>query len=373
MLNVDMTPSSFWITNPDNYVERNIAAGCTHYGFWFFPEPHIRGASENEPGASAVCPQGIPLLWWDNNEAHSNGRYGLRVHSPSRLGGFYPKERSSCADTSPSNLFVKAHFQRQFSWRNTKNGMTITSVAAFNLVDAIAADNCQRGIEMVGADGVAFGDGTRTKLRGWWESNKLLRPLIIGHDLPCPYCERSNSQVLFCRDDKGENTRDIDRYPLPVRMGLQSPAAQGLAVVNATFINYDRSGMIAVAGFPKAFPPAAYNFAGGGLLETSFRGTTWVESDFRVKWRWDNEALFKDLDGSFAEQSFCENCSVLNNAFVRNFRAFPECYHVRARPGAQNSRWCSAPVLTPTCSDTSLASDDRRIGDTTVWFASHSL
>lgn len=247
MLNVDMTPATFWITNPDNYVERNIAAGSTHYGFWFFPEPHIRGASETEPGASAVCPQGIPLLWWADNEAHSNGRYGLRVHSPLRLGGYYPKERDDCAEASATNRYQDAMFQRQFSWRNTKNGMTITSVAAFYLIDAISADNCQRAIEMVGADGMTFGDQTRTKIRGGWMRNAIRRPLIVGHDLPCPYCDRGKNQVLFCRDDKDETTK-IERYGQTVRIGIQTPAALGLYVENATFINYDREGMIAVAG-----------------------------------------------------------------------------------------------------------------------------
>ena len=258
MLNVDMTPATFWITNPDNYVERNIAAGSTHYGFWFFPEPHIRGASENEPGASSVCPQGIPLLWWADNEAHSNGRYGLRIHSPSRLGGFYPKESDSCAEASPTNRYQAAHFIRQFSWRNTKNGMTVTSVAAFNGDDWVSADNCQRNVEMVGADGVAFGDGSKTKLRGGWEVNFLRRPMIIGHDLPCPLCDRSGlvpystsvrtsganalpagqeaDQVLYCHDKKGETTAS-ENYGMPVRIGIQTPAALGLIVENATFIN----------------------------------------------------------------------------------------------------------------------------------------
>ena len=41
LLTVDQTPASYWITNPDNYVASNVAAGSTHYGFWFFPEPKV--------------------------------------------------------------------------------------------------------------------------------------------------------------------------------------------------------------------------------------------------------------------------------------------------------------------------------------------
>ena len=67
------------MVNPDNYVASNIAAGSTHYGFWFFPEPKVRGASEFEPGSDQVCPQGTPLLWFADNEAHHCGSYGLRI------------------------------------------------------------------------------------------------------------------------------------------------------------------------------------------------------------------------------------------------------------------------------------------------------
>ena len=38
----DATPATFWYVNGDNYVEGNIAAGSSHYGHWFFPEPKVR-------------------------------------------------------------------------------------------------------------------------------------------------------------------------------------------------------------------------------------------------------------------------------------------------------------------------------------------
>ena len=72
-LTVDQTPATYWFVNPDNYVASNIAAGSTHYGLWFFPEPKVRGASEFEPGSDQVCPQGTPLLWFADNEAHHCG------------------------------------------------------------------------------------------------------------------------------------------------------------------------------------------------------------------------------------------------------------------------------------------------------------
>ena len=35
LLNTDQTPASFWITNPDNEIRNNHAAGSDRYGFWY--------------------------------------------------------------------------------------------------------------------------------------------------------------------------------------------------------------------------------------------------------------------------------------------------------------------------------------------------
>ena len=86
--------------------------------------------------------------------------------------------------------------------------------------------------------------------------------------------------------------------------------------------------MIGVGGMAKAVPALAggYSFIGNGGFESRFKGTKWVQSDRRLEWRWDNEAVIVDLDGSFANQPFCAGCSLLNNVFVRNHHAFPDCY-----------------------------------------------
>ena len=238
-LTSDATPATYWLVNGDNYFERNIAAGSTHYGTWFFPEPKIRGASEFEPGADKVCPQGVPLYHFADNEGHNNGRYGLRIftgkspHNGEGMPGFYPKEVDSCAPVSPTNLFKTAYFERQYSWRNGKNGITVGSVAAIHLVDPVVADNNMRGIELTGADGVITGLDTMTKLRGAWGSNKIIRAIFIGHPLNCPACDHSFAPNFPEKDAPlGWST--------PVRLGLVQAAWLGMTIVNATFINYDR-------------------------------------------------------------------------------------------------------------------------------------
>ena len=193
----------------------------------------MKGSSEFEPGANRVCPQGIPIYWFNNNEAHNNGRYGLRIFTgKSGRGegrdGFYPKSVDPCAAVSADNLFADegATFQRQFSWRNAQNGITFGSVASLHLSDAVVADNNMRGIEGVGADGVNIGLTSESKLRGPWGANKIVRPLIIGHDLQrCPLCDHTWKPNFPEDGPKG--------YGRGVRLGIDLPAWSGLVVENA--------------------------------------------------------------------------------------------------------------------------------------------
>ena len=240
-LTSDATPAVYWLVNGDNYVERNIAAGGTHYGTWFFPEPKVRGASEFEPGSDKICPQGIPIYHFADNEGHNMGRYGLRIftgrspHNGEGMPGFYPKATDPCAPVSPTNQFKISRFQRQYSWRNGKNGITVGSVAAVQIVDAVVADNNMRGVEMTGADGVVVGLDTMTKLRGAWGLNKLINVVFIGHPLPCPNCDHS-----FVPNIPQHHGIPGQRWGQR-RLGLVNAAAFGLTVENATFINCTRT------------------------------------------------------------------------------------------------------------------------------------
>ena len=103
--------------------------------------------------------------------------------------------------------------------------------------------------------------------------------------------------------------------------------------------------MLAVGGFAKAMPPdpSGYDFSNAGAQETRFSGIKWLQSNYRAAWRWNDEALYTDLDGSFADQEFCggpnmgvgqnpnlpetTGCHVLKNSLVENTKSFPDCYH----------------------------------------------
>ncbi len=70
----DRSPSSYWISNPNNNFDNNVAAGTEGTGFWFaFPFGPM-GASANDPRFAGQRPYKEPLGSFNNNKAHSSGR-----------------------------------------------------------------------------------------------------------------------------------------------------------------------------------------------------------------------------------------------------------------------------------------------------------
>ena len=78
LLLVDQSPAAFWIVNPDNIVRGN-AATSSHYGFWYRALPKPDGVSGQEDFYGEVCPQKTPLGVFEDNVAHSVGKYGMKV------------------------------------------------------------------------------------------------------------------------------------------------------------------------------------------------------------------------------------------------------------------------------------------------------
>ena len=65
------TPSSYWITNPNNTFEGNVAAGTQGTGFWFaFPQSPL-GSSAGNSNYIGIEPYKEPLGLFKNNKAHS--------------------------------------------------------------------------------------------------------------------------------------------------------------------------------------------------------------------------------------------------------------------------------------------------------------
>lgn len=63
------------MTNPNNDITNNHAAGGTHFGFWYRMHEHPDGPSFT----TDVCPRNVELGTFEGNHVHSQGWYGLWI------------------------------------------------------------------------------------------------------------------------------------------------------------------------------------------------------------------------------------------------------------------------------------------------------
>jgi hypothetical protein len=75
VLPTDTRAATFWITNPDNTVRGNAAAGSEAFGFWYALPASPTGLSTGSPR----LPRSTPLREFSGNVTHSNRRAGLNV------------------------------------------------------------------------------------------------------------------------------------------------------------------------------------------------------------------------------------------------------------------------------------------------------
>ena len=155
----DNEPAIFWITNPNNYVEGNVAAGSSSgTGIWY--ELKKRGALQS------LFPDPIyePLGSFINNVAHSNtGRLGAVRLYPN---GFLP------------NGSTESIFSGLKAYRNTGTGIFIHKVQYFELTGALFSDN-DKSIDLDRSEGIEV---SNTTIIGMSESfsNLMARETGIG-------------------------------------------------------------------------------------------------------------------------------------------------------------------------------------------------
>ena len=171
LLNTDQTPASFWITNPDNIIRNNHAAGADRYGFWYDLQPNPTGPSYTP----TICPIHTQLGEFDNNVAHSNGRYGLRIfhgHIP-RTSPCDPIVYDINMPSNPyhTNPIITAEFTNFLGYKNMDNGAIAERVGDIRFVNFKIADNIVAGIEfsLTGDQGVEDGRA------------QISNALVVGH------------------------------------------------------------------------------------------------------------------------------------------------------------------------------------------------
>jgi cell migration-inducing and hyaluronan-binding protein len=121
LLPSDDDAATFWITNPDNKVTGNVAAGSEGIGFWYALPKHPTGLSEG----STLWPRRTPLGRFSGNVAHSNGDRGLNVDSGPRPNGeteatyYDPRVDPADGDSDP----VTARFEGLTAYMNRDRGV----------------------------------------------------------------------------------------------------------------------------------------------------------------------------------------------------------------------------------------------------------
>lgn len=146
LLMTDQTPASIWITNPNNIIRGNHAAGSDRYSYWYDTQKTAIGPSF-DPN---ICPENERLGEFRDNVAHSNGRYGLRI-----FHNLIPREHpcepftySGDPDNPyPDNPPIMAEFHNLVSWKNKRNGAIAERVGAVQWHNFKTADNLLAGME----------------------------------------------------------------------------------------------------------------------------------------------------------------------------------------------------------------------------------
>lgn len=137
ILDSDVLPATFWITNPANTVAGNVAAGSQGNGFWYNLSPHPTGPS----ATTSIWPRRTALGEFSGNVAHSNENDGLFVdilRNP-------PGVREAPNYDPP----VPAYFTKFLSYKNRRRGVWLRGEQLY-LTDSVIADN-SIGVTFAGA------------------------------------------------------------------------------------------------------------------------------------------------------------------------------------------------------------------------------
>ncbi|XP_052286416.1 fibrocystin-L-like [Dreissena polymorpha] len=247
LLNDDVTPASFWVTNPNNTIQHNAAAGGTHFGYWYRMHSHPDGPSFT----TSVCPQNTELGIFYNNSAHSFGWFGLWVFEH-----YFPK-KGGCGGTE----VAPAVFERFFSWNNDK-GAEAVNVGALQFKDFVLVQNRLAGYEGKLISG----------LPGYGESSSMVKDsLIVG------------TTTVIPNDEQGCTSG-----------GVVFPYGRGFRLVNVRFVNFADSSCAAMR-WTRITGTCSF-LCGGFIYHTE--ALKFVNAPNKAIYAWDWEGIILDKDGT---------------------------------------------------------------------------
>ncbi|XP_069051252.1 PKHD1 like 1, tandem duplicate 1 [Lepisosteus oculatus] len=251
LLNDDVTPAAFWVTNPNNTIRHNAAAGGTHFGFWYRMHDHPDGPSY-DPN---ICQKKVPLGEFSNNTVHSQGWFGIWIFQE-----YYPVKQGSCYSYEPN----PAVFSSLTTW-NCQKGAEWVNVGAIQFRNFLMVNNEIAGIETKRI--------LSPYVRGWGETGGAVikNTTIVGH------VDELGLGPNYCT----------------VR-GIILPFDDGLSIMSVTFVNFDRPmctaiGVTSIAG-------TCVDRCGG--WSARFSGIQFFNTSNKAGFRWEHEVVLIDSDGS---------------------------------------------------------------------------
>jgi len=310
LLNVDSTPSVFWITNPNNIFYGNRVAGSSHFGYWFNPpEDGPTGPSSKDPQYDWVCPKNRPLGQFYNNTAHSLGKYGMWI-----FVDLTPTQSGECGDGIPkANKFgwkpeidvegneVPEDTFGFFAW-HCERGAEIATGGALQFHNMIVANNWIAGLAGKESFLHTYADGENDDQAQLFKHNIVIGHLSgdpeldacgdMGIETPWKFFSFTVDDIHFFNFD--EPTPELSSIGDPANFGMAKDLAPRRCV---------------------AFDPCYGSNAFDCGAITWFRNTKWYNSQRRSTFAWEGEAGVLDLDGSFAGGSAGDYVIAASDAF----------------------------------------------------------
>uniref|UniRef100_A0A673FZ74 Fibrocystin-L-like n=1 Tax=Sinocyclocheilus rhinocerous TaxID=307959 RepID=A0A673FZ74_9TELE len=251
LLNDDVTPAAYWVTNPNNTIRHNAAAGGTHFGFWYRMHDHPDSPSY-DPN---ICQKRVPLGQFFNNTVHSQGWFGLWIFQE-----FFPMRPGSCSSSTPA----PAVFRRFTSWNNEK-GAEWVNVGAVQFSEFLMVNNEKAGVE----------------------AKRIIWQYVSGWGLDGGAAV-VNSTMVGHVDELG-----LGSHYCTAR-GVVLPLDDGMSIINTKFVNFDRPSCAAV-GVAEIVGTCMFRCGG---WSARFSGIQYYQSPNKAWFRWEHEVALVDTDGS---------------------------------------------------------------------------
>lgn len=252
LLNDDITPACYWVTNPDNTYINNAAAGGTHFGWWYRMHEHPDGPSFT----TSVWPRYVPLRKFQYNSAHSFGWFGIWMFQD-----YYPQtDGSSTGDAAP------AVFEDFIAWNNEK-GVEFVNFGSLQIVRGMFVQNSLAGFE-----GKALKHAPK---RDSFASPMVNDTLIVG-----------KSRIAEVQNNQGVSAA-----------GIVMPYGESFQVHNTKFVNFPSSSSDPSTAFKwTSIDGTCTDRCGGFIYQTS--ELQFEDVINRIHFRWGHEAVVEDTDGS---------------------------------------------------------------------------